>query len=244
MTKALTTGTIVSAYLLNGRRIERSFPSGAPQAPGNTDGILMVKKKKRMTGPERKLQIMEVAGALLVKKGFKGTTTREIARMAGISEGMIFRHFSKKELLYKAILDSKCYDSRGEDRFVKVIKDKLGKELFRGVALYLLTEHQKDPSLMRLLLFSALEKQQLSEIFIKSRGFEVMGLMEQQLKELMKRGTIRRLDPKVAARGFIGMVLHYTLSQEIYGLKKYNNWPNEYIAENFVEIFFEGINRR
>jgi AcrR family transcriptional regulator len=204
----------------------------------------VVKKKKRMAGPERRRQIVEVAAALLVKKGFKGTTTREIARKAGISEAMIFRHFSKKEVLYKAVLDSKCHDSRGEDRFVKVLRDKRGKDLFREAAMYLLREHQKDPSLMRLLLFSALEKQQLSEIFIKNRGFEVMGLMEEQLKALMKSGTIRRLDPKIAARGFIGMVLHYTLSQEIYGLKKYYIWPNEYIADNFVEIFFEGILRR
>ncbi len=231
MTGFLMAGIIVSTYLL-----------GTGDFRG--DRGVMVKKKKRMTGAERKAQILEVAGALLVKKGFKGTTTREIARMAGISEAMIFRHFPKKELLYKAILDSKCYDSAGEDRFVKVLKDKRGKELFREAALYLIREHETDSSLMRLLLFSALEKQQLSEIFIKSRGFEVIGLMETQLKELMSHGTIRRLDPKVAARAFIGMVLHYTLSQEIYGLKKYNTWPNEYIADNFVEIFFEGILRR
>jgi AcrR family transcriptional regulator len=201
----------------------------------------MKKKKKRMTGVERKRQIVEVATALFVKKGFKGTTTREIARMAGISEAVIFKHFSKKEVLYKAIIDSKCDDSQGEYRLMNAIKGKLGKDVFLGIAEYLISEHRRDPALLRLLLFSALEKQRLSEMFIKSRGFEVVGFLEERIKELVKAGEVRKLDPKVAARAFMGMVLHYTMSQEIYGLKKYFDWPCEYIAENFVEIFFEGI---
>ncbi len=204
----------------------------------------MKKIKKRMAGVERKRQIVKVATALFVKKGFKGTTTREIARMAGISEAVIFKHFSKKEVLYKAIIDSKCDDSQGEYRLMNAIKGKSGKDVFLGIATYLISEHQRDPALLRLLLFSALEKQRLSEMFVKSRGFEVIGFLEERIKELIKAGEVRKLDPKVAARAFMGMVLHYTMSQEIYGLKKYSDWPCEYIAENFVDIFFEGIRRR
>ncbi len=204
----------------------------------------MKKTKKRMTGVERKLQIVEVATALFVKKGFKGTTTREVARMAGISEAVIFKHFSKKEVLYKAIIDSKCDDSQGGYRLMNAIKDKKGKDVFLVIATYLISEHQRDPALLRLLMFSALEKQRLSEMFIKSRGFAVIGFLEERIKELIKAGEVRKVDPEVAARAFMGMVLHYTMSQEIYGLKKYSNWPCEYVAENFVEIFFEGIRRR
>jgi AcrR family transcriptional regulator len=203
----------------------------------------MKKTKKRMTGVERKRQIVKVATALFVKKGFKGTTTREIARMAGISEAVIFRHFSKKEVLYKAIIDSKCNDSQGEYRLMNAIKEKKGKDVFLAVAVHLITEHQSDPSLMRLLTYSALENQSLSKMFIKSKGFEVLGFLEERIKELVKAGEVRKLDPKVAARAFLGMVLHYTLSQEIFGLKKHFDWPCEYIAKNFVEIFFEGIKK-
>ena len=54
--------------------------------------------KKRMTGEARRRQIVRVATSLFVKRGFRGTTTREIARKAGISEAVIFRHFSRKEI--------------------------------------------------------------------------------------------------------------------------------------------------
>jgi len=71
---------------------------------------------KRMTGQERSHQIVRVAAGLFARKGFKGTTTREIARKAGISEAVIFKHFSCKEDLYKAIIDSCCADSALEQQ--------------------------------------------------------------------------------------------------------------------------------
>ncbi len=62
----------------------------------------------RMAGEERRLQILRVAVSLFSERGFRGTTTREIALAAGVSEAMVFRHFATKEELYAAILDHKA----------------------------------------------------------------------------------------------------------------------------------------
>ena len=59
----------------------------------------------RMAGEKRRLQILIVAVRLFSQRGFRGTTTKEIAHAAGISEAMVFRHFATKEELYAAILD-------------------------------------------------------------------------------------------------------------------------------------------
>jgi TetR/AcrR family transcriptional regulator len=40
---------------------------------------------------------------LFSQRGFRGTTTKEIAVAAGVSEAMVFRHFANKEVLYSAI---------------------------------------------------------------------------------------------------------------------------------------------
>src|SRR5580658_7407296 len=61
----------------------------------------------RMTGNDRRNQLIEVAIDLFSKKGFGGTTTREIAAAAGVTEAIIFRHFATKQDLYTAILDYK-----------------------------------------------------------------------------------------------------------------------------------------
>jgi TetR/AcrR family transcriptional regulator len=47
-----------------------------------------------MAGEDRKHQIVKVAVRLFSQRGFRGTTTKEIAQAAGISEAMVFRHFA------------------------------------------------------------------------------------------------------------------------------------------------------
>ncbi len=62
----------------------------------------------RMSGDERRMQILQIAIKLFSQKGFRGATTKEIAAAAGISEAMVFRHFATKHELYHAILDFKA----------------------------------------------------------------------------------------------------------------------------------------
>jgi len=202
------------------------------------------KTVKRMSGEQRKAQIVRVATQLFAKNGFKGTTTREIAKKAGISEAVIFKHFSKKEELYKAIIDSRCSEGTGQSRLITHLKGKKGVEVFRELAAFLLMEHQRDSSFLRLLTYSALEQHNLSEIFIKTKGLELIEFVEAHIKGLIEEGLLKKTDAAVAARAFVGMVLHYSISQELYGLKKYFNRDNDAVIDTFVNIFFEGLKRR
>ena len=53
----------------------------------------------------KKELILETALDLFAKKGFSATSTAKIAKAAGVSEGLIFRHFSNKEGLLQAIME-------------------------------------------------------------------------------------------------------------------------------------------
>ena len=52
-------------------------------------------RKRSLTDSKNK--ISNVALSLFIKKGIKGTTTKEIARKAGIAEGTIYKHFKSKD---------------------------------------------------------------------------------------------------------------------------------------------------
>src|SRR3982074_829078 len=58
----------------------------------------------RLDSDERRQAIVDAAVPLFARKGFAGTTTRELAGAAGISEALLFRHFPSKQLLYREIL--------------------------------------------------------------------------------------------------------------------------------------------
>jgi AcrR family transcriptional regulator len=58
-----------------------------------------------MSGEERRLAIIKVATPLFAEKGFDGTSIREIARAANVSEALLYKHFPSKEALYSEILE-------------------------------------------------------------------------------------------------------------------------------------------
>ena len=62
----------------------------------------------RLDSDERRRAIVRTAVPLFARKGFAGTTTRELAEAAGISEALLFRHFPSKQLLYREILRLGC----------------------------------------------------------------------------------------------------------------------------------------
>lgn len=203
------------------------------------------RKKTRLTGAERRRQIVRIASELFARKGFRGTTTREIAREAGISEAVIYRHFSRKENLYRAIINDRCDDAAGQPRLMRTIEGRHGRDFFHAVARFMIEENTKDPSFMRLITFSALEESPLTDIFVRDRALELNRAVEDEIRRLMDDGEFRdNLEPELAARAFLGMVIHFVTSQELYGLKKYSGFPTEEAARTFVDIFFDGSTRR
>jgi|SRR5579884_685684 len=62
----------------------------------------------RLDSDERRAAIIAAAVPLFARKGFAGTTTKEIAEAASISEALLFRHFPSKKLLYGEILRLGC----------------------------------------------------------------------------------------------------------------------------------------
>src|SRR5687768_18286979 len=75
----------------------------------------------RMRGDERREQLIRVAIALFARNGFNGTTTKEIAAAAGVTEALIFRHFPNKDALYEAILKWKVEEA-GAAKWIDTMK--------------------------------------------------------------------------------------------------------------------------
>src|SRR5258706_5012553 len=125
-----------------------------------------------MKGDKRREQILQTAVNLFSQRGSKGTTTKEIARAAGVSEAMVFRHFATKDELYGAILDNKgCEDGvrrfpwEANQKLQQAIEQKDDFAVFYNIAFDALNKHQSDVGFMRLLFYSALEEHELANRF-------------------------------------------------------------------------------
>jgi AcrR family transcriptional regulator len=60
---------------------------------------------RRLPAAERRQALIETAIRVFSDGSYRGTTTAEIARAAGVSEPILYRHFSSKRELYLAALD-------------------------------------------------------------------------------------------------------------------------------------------
>ncbi len=62
-------------------------------------------RRVRMTGAERREQLLDIGRALFAERGFEGTSVEEIAHQAGVSKPVVYEHFGGKEGLYAVVVD-------------------------------------------------------------------------------------------------------------------------------------------
>lgn len=212
-----------------------------------------------MAAEDRRLQIVKVAMHLFSERGFRGTTTKEIAQAAGVSEAIIFRHFATKDDLYTAIIDCKaCAGARpvetesGQPFNVEAIRHRVAdamrarddRAVFQRLALTMMEHHQADPEFLRLLMYSALEGHQLAQIFWDKNVRVLYEFLGGYIRERQREGAFRAVNPFVVVRAFVGAIIHNSLNNILWDrdpARRILDMPNDEAAREFTEILLRGI---
>ena len=202
----------------------------------------------RMSAEERRLQILRVAVSLFSQRGFVGTTTKEIAQAARVSEAMVFRHFATKQELYTAILDHKACsgDAMNPEAMVaEALQEKDDRAVFERLALGALEHHECDPEFQRLLLHAALEGHELAQMFFEKFVRRVYELLGKYVAERQRDGAMVAMDPAIVVRAFIGMVIHHSLNNNLWDpQRRLLKLSNQEAAKQFTDILLNGISSR
>jgi len=204
-----------------------------------------------MKGDERRGQILTTAVALFSQKGFSGTTTKEIARAAGVSEAMVFRHFSTKDELYGAIIESKSCEGEleklpweGNPALKQAIESKDDYAFFYSLALHAMNKHHSDVGFMRLLFYSALEEHELAERFFNEFISRLYVFIGDYIEKRQAEGAMRAVNPRIVVRAFLGMLIHHSMNNILWDKNRVLlNISNEEAAENFAQIILKGISK-
>lgn len=196
----------------------------------------------RLSAQDRRQQIMTVAVALFARKGYQGTTTREIAEEAGINEALLFRHFPSKENLYWTIIEEQC-SARGRRQRIDQILESGDDDfqVFASMAREFLVRTPHDTEMTRLLWFTALENHTLSERFFRTFVADYFEALSDHIRERIRKGKFRRVDPLLAARGFLGMVVYHFLIQELFGGEKYQKFDPDQVSTALAGIWLAGM---
>ena len=88
-----------------------------------------------MSRIETRKKIIDCAEILFANDGYKGVTTKQIAKESGITEMTLFNHFSSKELLYKTVVKENYLATEIVSKFPELTYKDLEKDLT------IITEH-------------------------------------------------------------------------------------------------------
>jgi len=196
----------------------------------------------RFSAANRREQILEVATRLFADQGFQGTTTRQIAQHSGVTEALIFRHFPAKEELYWAVIERKIR-AAGPAQRMRERLERAGTdfELLSNVASEILERRATDQTLSRLLLYTALENHRLSHRFFRIYVAECYEVLAEFVQKRIAEGRFRPIDPLLAARSFLGMVIYHSWVQELFGGKRYRDFSVQQVSETVARLWLDGM---
>lgn len=147
-----------------------------------------------MAAEDRKLAIVTAALPLFARKGFAETTTKDLAKAAGVSEPLLYRHFPSKEALYEEIQNFTC---RANDPTVRKLTGlKPSTSTLVRLIYYLLRAliMEKPASVIgwnvkhRLMLNSLLEDGAFARLLYRTRFEEFCGRIETCLDAAIAAG--------------------------------------------------------
>ncbi|TKS59265.1 MAG: putative transcriptional regulator AcrR [Nitrospira sp.] len=195
----------------------------------------------RSSSQERQASLITAAASLFAAKGFKGTTTKEIAKATRVSEALLFKYFPTKRALYAAILSEKAQYSGLREAVEEAAKKQDDERLFTLLASYRIRKGA-DPTLLRLLLFSALEGHEMSDMFFRQQYRVFYDLLAGYIRRRIDDGAFRPVDPLLAARAFFGVIVHHRLLHDIFGLPMHRT--HEDTVTEYVSLFLGGLVRQ
>lgn len=180
-------------------------------------------------------RILAATREIYSQKGYRGTTTREVAEQAGVNEATLFRHFGNKEALIEAMFKSATeHDPEALEEFFQTVPAddmatylrRLAVRALEGMAqkrdliLITLAEEPRDPT-----------------------GFNMMWRTPSVVFEQLKLYFARAVDegkvagdPAILAKFFMGTLFAHIMGRCIFGTPDY-----EAVAEYSVDIFLNGI---
>ncbi len=215
-------------------------------SPTQTASGKAPKAGNRMSGPERRAQIVDAAIALFGRHGFKGTTTKSLAQASGVSEATIFKHFPTKNDLYAAAFDRRTgvgteqliaelqdYAERGED-------ERLLRTLIRAIFY----GYEQDRDLHRMLLYAWLEQeaddnQQWSD---QMQSYPLFVFLDGYIQRRQAEGVFVKETTGLVLAVLIGLPVHEAVRRKLYGLD--TGFSDDMAVETFARLLLDGIKVR
>ncbi len=193
---------------------------------------------------DRRQQIIDGALEVFASKGFEKATNKDIATASGIgSPGLIYHYFKDKNDLLQQVVEQRIpvlqlLTHREAEMMAKPPLDALtifGKAFLREL------ETPISIALMKLLLAEAFRQPVFAEMFNTIGPSRSIAFLTRYLAKQISAGVLKPMDPGVAARCFVGSLIAYILTREVFLQPDAQQITPDTMVATAVEVFLRGM---
>lgn len=188
-------------------------------------------------------RILESAIKIFSQKGFSGSTTKEIAHEAGVSEATIFRYFETKKDLLLSLLSPAMVKSITELFF-----DIHGKSLNEVLKNFLSgSTHAIDQNenLLKIILYEACFHPDIKNIVFNDIVQKKTKLLQTYFSNQLAEGDFNEdVDPATATQALIGMLVGFMIFKYAFRTEPVEDVNDDKVIDDIVRIFLYGIKKR
>ena len=194
----------------------------------------------------RREQILKTALKLFAAQGFDATSTRQIAKEAGIAEGLIFHYFPTKASLLTAILEDRLEGQRAfRTQLRPLLEDAGGKpapEVLRALASGWLATLRRDEEFVVVLFATAQTNPEVRAAWLGliREGTE---LLTGYLASRVEAGELREdLPLETAATMFVSSLVIFFLARRQLPEREWREHSAAYVRE-LISVWLDGGRR-
>lgn len=188
---------------------------------------------------DTRTRILQAALHLFARKGYEGTTTKDLATAANVAEGTIFRHFSNKKTILIEVATQGWVDiltdlltELSEMGSYKAVAQVMRRRMFKM---------RENSDLLRVCFIEAQFHPELRER-IQSEVIEKMtDVAEAFFETAMEKGIYRPINPKIVAQVFLGMFAIAGFSDRTIIDPQASPQALQEMAEGIADIFLNGV---
>lgn len=159
-------------------------------------------------------RLIEAAVQLFSRQGFRGTTTRQIARLADVNETSLFRHFPHKEDLFWAALESQLRRLRIPRELQNALaQDHAPEQVLPLIIEFLVITAMYQPELTRLGWVSLVELRTDTERICRQQLDPIFQTINHYVEHCVSIGALRSVDASLTTIALTATILAH---QELY----------------------------
>jgi AcrR family transcriptional regulator len=191
------------------------------------------------TEEDTRTKILQAALQLFAKRGYEGTTTKDLAKSAGVAEGTLFRHFHSKKAILIEVATAGWVDILTD--LLTELSEMGNYKAVSQVMRRRMLNMRQNSNLMRVCFIEAQYHPELRESIQAEIITKMTDVAEAFFETAMEKGIYRRMNPKIVAKVFLGIFAIAGFSEETIMNPDASPKAMQEMAEGISDIFLRGV---